>query len=471
MMRLEAVTSGPLLPVPARSPGPDRAAKRTRSDPHVLVAQPVIGHVKGGIVMSHPRSGVRRLSAYFASSCLPLFLLFLFLAVPSHPAQAQGQSARPQRASVGYEEKKRQTNDIAVSIVVSGLSCTCARFAEDIRNVVNDLRPDGLRVLPVLGVGGLQNVNDVLFLKGIDMGVVDEDNLRLLKKKDPQLYANLEQRVQYITKLYNSEFHVLARNDIKTYDDLRGKNVNFNLKDSQTEVTAEIVFDALKIDVHRSNYDNDEALRRLLSGELSAMIILTGAPQAALAKLKKEDGVHLLALDRQGLPGHDLRGLFSEYFPAEITHELYPNLVPEGSSVPTIANRALLVTYPWPEESARYKRITKFVQEFFSKIDQFHNPARHPKWREVNLSAEIPGWVRFKPAAEWLAAHRNVALSASPDNGPSRSPAELRSAFEKMMENYTLSAGQKTLSTGEREQLFAKFMKLLESKGTAQSAR
>jgi len=299
--------------------------------------------------------------------------------------------AQSQRSSAAYEEKKRQTNDIAVSIVVSGLSCTCARFAEDIRNVVNDLRPDGLRVLPVLGVGGLQNVNDVLFLKGIDMGVVDEDNLRLLKKKDPQLYANIEQRVQYITKLYNSEFQVLARNDIKSYDDLRGKKVNFNLKDSQTEVTAEIVFDSLGIAVQRSNYDNDEAIRRLLSGDISAMIILTGAPQSALAKLKKEDGVHFLPLDEQSLPGHDLHGLFSQYLPAEITHEHYPNLVAEGTAVSTVANRALLVTYAWPEESARYNRIAKFVQEFFGKIDQFHNTARHPKWREVNLSAEMPG--------------------------------------------------------------------------------
>ena len=114
--------------------------------------------------------------------------------------------------------------------MVSGISCTCARFTEDIRNVVNDLGPDGVRVLPVLGVGGLQNVNDVLFLKNMDMAVVDEDNLRLLKKKDPVLYANVEQRVQYITKLYNSEFHVLARNEIKSYDDLKGKKVNFNLK-------------------------------------------------------------------------------------------------------------------------------------------------------------------------------------------------------------------------------------------------
>src|SRR5260370_12567672 len=155
------------------------------------------------------------------------------------------------------------------------------------RNVVNDLRPDGLRVLPVLGVGGLQNLTEVLFLKGIDMGVVDEDNMILLKKRDPQLFANIEQRVSYITKLYNSEFHVLARNDIKSYDDLRGKKVSFNLKDSQTEVSAEIIFDMLKIDIQRSNYDNDAPVNELRDREIAAMITLSVAPQAAMVKVSK----------------------------------------------------------------------------------------------------------------------------------------------------------------------------------------
>src|ERR1700744_2059694 len=248
----------------------------------------------------------------------------------ARPVVAESQR---QTSGISYDEKKRQSNDIAVTVVGSGISCTCARFTEDIRNVVNDLSPDGIRVLPVLGNGGLQNLNDVLFLKNIDMGVVDEDNLRLLKKRDPALYANIEQRVQYITKLYNSEFQVLVRSDIKSYDDLRGKKVNFNLKDSQTEVTADTIFNNLGIQVQRSNYDNDEALKRLIAGDISAMIILTGAPQAALAKLKKEDGVHFLGLDPESLPKHDLNGLFAESLPAEITHELYPNLVAEGTTV------------------------------------------------------------------------------------------------------------------------------------------
>jgi uncharacterized protein len=394
--------------------------------------------------------------------CLSLLSLFLLTSF---------QFARAEKMPAGYEVKKQATNDIAVTIVVSGLSCTCARFAEDIRNVVNDLRPDGLRVLPILGVGGFQNVDDVLFLKGIDMGVVDEDNLRLLKKKDPQLYANIEQRIQYITKLYNSEFHVLARNEIKSYDDLRGKKVNFSFKSSQTEISADVIFNALKLDVQRTNYDPDEAIRKLKEGEISAMIILTGAPQAALAKLKKEDEVHFLALDQASLPNHDLSEITSEYLPAELTHELYPNLIPEGTSVPTVANRALLVAYAWPEDSVRYKKLTKFVQAFFGKIDQFHNSARHPKWSEINLSAEIPGWTRFKPAADWLAAHQSVATSQPHGAAANLPPSELKAAFEHFIEQYTASSRQKSLSPSDREKLFAQFMGYLDSQKTGQSAR
>src|SRR6266851_1100519 len=371
--------------------------------------------------------GVSTATARNLFVCLSFFLFLISSTIPLRPVFAQDQKpvfSQNQKPAVSYDEKKRQANDIAVTVVVSGISCTCARFTEDIRNVVNDLRPEGIRVLPVLGVGGLQNVNDVLFLKNIDMGVVDEDNLRLLKKKDPALYANIEQRVQYITKLYNSEFQVLARNDIKSYDD-------------------------------------DEAMKRLISGELSAMIILTGAPQVTMSKIKKEDGVHFLPLDQESLPNHDLKELFANYLPADLTHDLYPNLIPEGTTIPTIANRALLVAYTWPENSPRYKRIDKFVDAFFSKIDQFNNSSRHPKWREVNLSAEMPGWVRYKPAADWLASHRNQAVSVNSGSTLDQSSPELRLAFDKFMQKYASSSGQKTLTTAQREAQFANFMKFL----------
>jgi TRAP-type uncharacterized transport system substrate-binding protein len=390
----------------------------------------------------------RNLVAFF---CLSLMMSGLF-------SQAQAQ-----RSSISYDEKRRETNDIAVSIVVSGLSCTCARFAEDIRNVINDLRPNGLRVLPVLGVGGLQNLSDVLFLRGIDMGVVDEDNLRLMKQRDPRLYSDIEQRVRYIAKLYNSEFHVLARKDIQSYNDLVGKKVNFNLKDSQTEVTADIIFSRLNIDVERSYYDNDEAIRRLENGEIAAMIILTGAPQAALLKMTAEDGVHFLPLDEQSIPGHttEMKSIIDQYLPSELTNEEYPNLIHPGTSVPTIGNRALLVTYAWPENSVRYNRVKRFVNEFFGRIDQFQNSARHPKWREFNVAAEVPGWTRFRPATEWLAAQ-----AAAMTRGGGYAQVN---HIDALFEQYVRSVGstrKEPLSDEERNALFAKFEQFLGSQNS-----
>lgn len=359
-----------------------------------------------------------------------------------------------------YDQKKREANDISVAIINSGLTCTCARFSEDIRNVVNDLRPDGLRVLPVIGVGGLQNLKDVLFLKGIDMGIVDQDNLALLKRRDPKFYADIEQRVHYITKLYNAELHVLARNDIKSLADLKGKRVNFNVKEHQTEVTGDHLFAMLNIPVEKTNYDVDEAIRRLLSGDLAAMMIVTGAPQAALAKLKKEDGLHFVPVDQDSLPGVDFTPVLSEYLPAEFTSKTYPNLVPEGTSVPTIANRALLVTYAWPEGSARYNRVAKFVNEFFGKIDEFHSPSRHPKWAEINLWADIPGWTRFKPAAQWLASHQQLA-------GLGTLAKEQPENVQQVIGNMLASTNGQNLSPSEKEALLNRIRQYLESNQAA----
>ncbi len=359
------------------------------------------------------------------------------------------------------EQKKREANDISAAIIVSGLSCTCARFAEDMRNVINDLRPDGIRVLPVLGVGGLQNLKDVLFLKGIDMGIVDQDNLALLKQRDPRLFSDIEQRVHYITKLYNAELHVLARNDIKSLLDLKGRRVNFNVKEHQTEVTGDHLFSMLNIHVEKTNYDNDEAIRRLMNGELAAMMIVSGAPQAGLARIRKEDGLHFVPVDQDSLPGIDFTPVITEYLPAEFTSKTYPNLVPEGTSVPTIANRALLVSYAWPEGSARYNRIAKFVNEFFGKIDEFHSPARHPKWSEINLWADIPGWTRFKPAAQWLASHQQLAHVGT------QLAKDQSENVQQTIGNMLANTSGRDLSPSEKEALINRIRQYLESNQTA----
>jgi TRAP-type uncharacterized transport system substrate-binding protein len=372
------------------------------------------------------------------------------------PSQAQGQALALAQAGTSsrYEEKKRQMNENNAAIMTSGMTCTCASFAEDIRNVVNDLGPNGIRVLPIMGIGGLQNLKDVLFMQNMEMAIVSEDNMAALKATDPGLYADIEHRIHYITKLYNGELHILARNEIQTLADLNGKRVNLPLKDSQNDVTASYLFDMLNFKVERTYYDVETAIGKLKSGEIDASIMMTGAPQRAVAKLKKSDDLHFLSIDEVGLPGYDLTPVFRQYLPGELTHEQYPELIPEGQSVQTLVNRAMLVTYAWPENSAQYRKMARFVNKFFGNIDRFSEPGRHKKWREVNIWTEIPNWTRFKPAEEWLKTNKKTSA------GPSDTAEKALRAFlaERQSGNAT------PVSTDEREALLKLVRKYLELK-------
>ena len=44
----------------------------------------------------------------------------------------------------------------------------------------------------------------------------------------------------------------------------------------------------------------------------------------------------------------------------------------------------------------------RFTEAFFSKWEKFREPPRHPKWRDVNLAATVPGWNRWSVAEEML---------------------------------------------------------------------
>jgi hypothetical protein len=176
--------------------------------------------------------------------------------------------------------------------------------------------------------------------------------------------------------------------------------------------------------------------------------------------------VHFLALDEKSLPGHDLGPVFDNYLLANLTRDQYPALIEEGASVPTVANTALLVAYNWSQNSPRYARLTKFVETFFDRIYQFHDSARHPKWKEINLATEVQGWTRFKPATDWLTRHNGALASRE-----SQPLASLRPAFEQFAASYTASRGKKPLSPQETEALFVEFRKFLESQVSSQPTR
>ena len=115
------------------------------------------------------------------------------------------------------------------------------------------------------------------------------------------------------------------------------------------------------------------------------------------------------------LPVPFSKPLQADYLPAVLGHADYPGMVETGHDVNTIAVSAVLIAYNWPKDSDRYRRIASFVNAFFPKLAELQKPPHHPKWRETNLAATLPGWTRFAGADEWLTQNRQSAAGAGGD--------------------------------------------------------
>jgi uncharacterized protein len=118
---------------------------------------------------------------------------------------------------------REKVNTGLVGIVSGGMDATGLGEATDLAVSLDGIR-DHLRILPVVGKGGFQNVTDIVFARGIDVGIIQSDVLATLKRDPP--FPGIENFLQYITKLYDEEVHILAGKDIVSIEDLASKKVN-----------------------------------------------------------------------------------------------------------------------------------------------------------------------------------------------------------------------------------------------------
>ena len=321
---------------------------------------------------------------------LPALLLLFALALafqPDAPAFAQTASQQNKKKA---SDLRKQINRGTVGIISGGINGTYIRIASDLASVLDD--GNQLRVLPLIGKGSVQNIRDILYLRGIDIGIVQSDVLAFLKQQRP--HAKIEDRIHYITKLYNEELHVLVGPGVKSVDDLRGKKVNFGNKGSGTYMTSSIVFQRMGVKVEPTSFDQALAVEKIRNGEIAALVYVVGKP-ARLFSEADVKGLKLLALPQTP-------ELLEVYLPSRFTSADYPALVPQGQEVRTLAVGAVMAVYNWTPDGERYAKVSRFVDTFFTNFNSFQQAPRHPKWREVNLNTEVPGWNRFKAASDWL---------------------------------------------------------------------
>src|SRR5467141_4344597 len=332
---------------------------------------------------------------------------------------------------------RSRVNEGTVTVITAPVGGATAIFGTDLARVLDD--DATIRVLPVIGKGPVRNVVDILYLKSIDMGAVAADvpEFYRLQYKIPDIAS----RVRYIAKLYHNELHIIAPKSIKSIFDLEGKKIV-----AQTDVgyySAKVILTRLNIKAATFDYRTDDAraLQKIAYVESDAYITSTGKVFGLARSLKNENGaLHLVPVPYD-------RRLQDMYLPTTLSSEEYPNLLSPGETIETIATSVLLVSFNWPENTERYNRVARFVDVFFSRIEEFMKPPRHPKWKEASIAASIPGWQRFKAAEDWLRQHNMSPLSQTAEVEKIR--------FDRFLAERRATGG---VDAATREALFRQFL-------------
>ena len=355
--------------------------------------------------------------------------IFIVTTLVGAPTSAQ----QIPRSLQGGTETALRSNKNTWTVGVAGglLDGTYMRLVDEMAKVLDD--GDNMRVLPIVSYGAAGNLDDLLYLRGVDIAITQSDVFEYFRqdRKTP----NLQDRVHYILRLPVSELHILARAEIRTIEDLRGKKVNFGPAGSASSLTGTLVFQKLGVQVQQTLVDNASALQKLRSGEVDALVRVIPKPVDFFNKVPANSGLHLLPIPYA-------KSLSDTYALAEFNAKDYPGLVPQGETVETIAVPAVLAVFNWQAGSDRHRRVKRFIERLFANFDKLQVPPFHPKWRDINLAATVPGWKRYSVAEQELAAKTQTS-----DTG-----------LERDFQTFVRQSGVALRTDADREALFQNFL-------------
>jgi formylglycine-generating enzyme required for sulfatase activity/TRAP-type uncharacterized transport system substrate-binding protein len=291
------------------------------------------------------------------------------------------------RSEGGKGALVERANHGLVELVTGGGDAASIQMAEDLAGVTNDRTTR--RLLFTIGTGAVQDLLDLELLRGVDLAIVQSDTLDYARQR--KMVPGIENST-YIARLHSEELHLLARADIRSIEDLAGRKVAFA---GGAAITGPAVLEMLRLKVEPVIDDPAVALAKLKSGSVAAFAYVAAKPAPLFHGLGAGDGVHFLPIPLK-------IAVASAYVPARLTAADYPRLIASDAPVPTVAVGMVMVAANLTPANERYHNIEDFVDAFFTRFPQLQQPPHHPKWTEVDLAAELPGWKRFPAAEQWL---------------------------------------------------------------------
>jgi TRAP-type uncharacterized transport system substrate-binding protein len=362
-------------------------------------------------------------------------------------AQAIPKSLQDSGTEAAVRERK---NSWTVGVAGGLLEGTRLRFVDEMARVVQD--GDNMRVMPFISQGSASNLEDLLYLRGVDVAVTQSDVFEFFRTE--RATPNLDKRVHYIFRFPPSETHVVARKEIRSIEDLRGKKVHFGSDGASGTLTGPILFQRLGVQVQQveGTMDNPTGMHKVATGEIDAVVRVTSKPTAYITKIPANSGLHLVPIP--------FSKKFTDYYAlGEFTNEDYPNLVAPGERVDTVSVPGVLAVYNWPKNTDRYRKVERFVERLFANWDKLLQPPYHPKWKDINLAATVEGWNRFVVADQELSRLKGSGAANQQDLN-----REFQAFLNRPGENAKPNPNQT-----EREALFRQFLQWRDKQGGGRS--
>ena len=237
-----------------------------------------------------------------------------------------------------------------------------------------------LRILPVLGVGGVQAFSDLVELPNIDAAIVASDSLAYARGQN---LISEKKSISFIAKLAPLDVVLIARTDIKNVTALAGKRVATGPAQSAGFATGEILFGALEVPFLRVPQQGELAVAALVSGQADAALVLGTSFQ----KLALSGGrFHVLNV---AMPP----SLVEIYQPAILTAETLPGLIAPGKTIESVSASLILAAQNWPRSSSRAATLNIFGSQFYKTKGAGISE---------NLAASVLGWSRHASTQELL---------------------------------------------------------------------
>jgi TRAP-type uncharacterized transport system substrate-binding protein len=335
------------------------------------------------------------MSTSFIARLFGAFVVAAMLAGLANDVAAQGQNPPPRR-DLKYSEQQARINAWTVGLAGGLLEGAPIRLAAEMARVADD--GPNMHVLPIVTRGPVENLNALLYLKGVDLAIINSDAMDEYKVQSPEILK----RVTYLLNLFPSELHIFVRPEIQSLQDLAGKKVNFNTLGTAAAFSGPLIFSRLGVNIEKTFIPHPVALQQMRKGEMAAVVFITSKPVDAFRRGQWEPGFKFLPLPYEAK--------FEDYYlPATLEASEYPNLIKAGERIPTIAVPTVLVSYNWQANSNRYQRVARFTDLLFSRIETLQGPGFAAQWKSINLGATVPGLTRFPAAQAWLDRKGNEA--------------------------------------------------------------